>query len=94
VPVRAGRPGAKRPFLARQPRSRPAPPRGRYRGHRHEQPGGLGAALAQWTDRASATGKAAERRAGGTAAGAIDAMLHLLRGQVTREIRQAGDAPR
>jgi hypothetical protein len=25
---------------------------------------------------------------------ANDAMLHLLRGQVTREIRQAGDAPR
>jgi len=55
------------------------------------------AALAQWTDRASAAGKAAARRAGGTAVGAIDAMLRrldLLRGQVTREIRQAGDAPR
>jgi hypothetical protein len=52
------------------------------------------AALARWTDRASATGKAAERRAGGAAAGAIDAMLHLLRGPVTREIRQAGDTPR
>ncbi len=56
----------------------------------------LGPALAQWTDRASATGKATARRAGGTAIGAIDAMLRrldLLRGQVTREIRQAGDAP-
>jgi hypothetical protein len=73
------------------------PPRGRYRGHRHERLGVPGAALAQWTDRASATGKAAGRRAGGTAVGTIDAMLHrldLLRGQVTREIRQAGDAPR
>jgi hypothetical protein len=48
------------------------------------------AALAQWTDRASATGNAAERRAGGTAAGAIDAMLDLVRGQVTRDpARQA-----
>ena len=56
----------------------------------HDQ---LCAALAQWTDRASATGKAAARRAGGTAIGAIDAMLRLLHGQVTREIRQAGDAP-
>jgi hypothetical protein len=53
-----------------------------------------GAALAQWPDRASAAGKAAGRRAGGTAAGAIDAMLDLVRGQVTREIRQAGDALR
>ena len=53
-----------------------------------------GAALAQWTDRASAAGKAAERRAGGMAVGAVDAMLDLVRGQVTREIRQAGDAPR
>jgi hypothetical protein len=52
------------------------------------------AALAQWTDRASAAGKAAARRAGGTAVGAIDAMLRLVRGQVTREIRQAGDALR
>src|SRR6266487_3140563 len=51
----------------------------------HDQ---LCAALAQWTDRASAAG---------TAIGAIDAMLRrldLLRGQVTREIRQAGDALR
>ena len=60
----------------------------------HDQLGVLGAALAQWTDRANATGKAAARRAGGTAVGAIDAMLHLLRDPVTREIRQAGDAPR
>jgi hypothetical protein len=52
------------------------------------------AALAQWTDRASVTGKAAERRAGGMAVGAIDAMLDLVRDPVTREIRQAGDAPR
>ena len=54
----------------------------------------LGPALAQWTDRASATGKATARGAGGMAVGAIDAMLDLVRGQVTREIRQAGDAPR
>jgi hypothetical protein len=43
------------------------------------------------------TGKAAACHAGGMAAGAIDAMLRqldLLRGQVTREIRQAGAAPR
>jgi hypothetical protein len=52
------------------------------------------AALAQWTDRASAAGKAAGRRAGGMAVGAIDAMLDLVRDPVTREIRQAGDAPR
>jgi len=56
-----------------------------------------GSALAQWADRASATGKAAARGAGGMAVGAIDAMLRrldLLRGPVTREIRRAGDAPR
>ncbi len=73
------------------------PPRGRYRGRRHEQPGVPGSALAQWADRASATGKAAARGAGGMAVGAIDAMLRrldLLRGPVTREIRRAGDAPR
>jgi hypothetical protein len=55
---------------------------------RREQPGVLGSALAQWADRANAAGKAAARRAGGTAIGAIDAMLRrldLLRGQVTRD---------
>jgi hypothetical protein len=57
----------------------------------------LGVALAQWADRGTARDKAAARRAGSTAVDAIDALLrdlYLLRGRLTREIRQADDASR
>jgi hypothetical protein len=61
----------------------------------HDSLGELGVALAQWDDRDRARDQAAARKAGSTAVDAIDSMLrqlYMLRGRLTREIRQADDA--
>jgi hypothetical protein len=55
----------------------------------------LGVSLAQWEDRDRAVDRAAARKAGSAAVEAIDGMLrhlYMLRGQLTREIRQSDDA--
>jgi hypothetical protein len=61
----------------------------------HDSLGELGVSLAWWDQRESARDQAAARKAGSTAVDAVDDLLrqlYLLRGRLTREIRQADDA--
>jgi len=60
----------------------------------HDSLGELGVSLAWWDQRETARDKAAARKAGSTAVDAIDSMLrqlYMVRGRLTREIRQADD---
>ena len=60
----------------------------------NEQLGELGVSLAWWDQRETARDKAAARKAGSTAVDVIDSLLrqlYMLRGRLTRELRQADD---